>query len=117
MKDIYANGQELIENMWGNAFKYETNEAEAYTMWWFEGGDAGTADPHANPNDAITLALGGTVPDQCHLEYYHKSVPSPEPDDFTECHPWHANACCHDATVNTPQAMNTGYGAGYEWDR
>lgn len=117
MKDIYANGQELIENMWGNAFKYETNESIAYTMWWFEGGTPGVADAAPNPNEAMAISLGYTVPDQCHLDYYHKDVPSPEPDDFTECHPWHANSCCHDATVNTPTALNQAYGAGYEWDR
>jgi hypothetical protein len=99
-KEIYPTGKELIEEMWGDAFKYETDEASAYTMWWFEGGAPGVSDPHTNPNDAITIALGGTVPDQCHLEYFHKDAPTPEADNFTECHPWHANACCHDETFH-----------------
>jgi len=87
--------------------------------WWTEGGATGTADAHANPNDLITQVLFPEqgVPDQCHLDYYHKDAPSPEGANFTECHPWHANACCHEATVVTPKAMNEGYGAGYEWDR
>ena len=58
-----------------------------------------------------------TVPNQCHLDYFHKDAPTPEGEDFTECHPWHANACCHEATVVTPQAIKTSYGEGYEWDR
>ena len=116
-KEIYADGEELIETMWGKAFKYSLDEANAYTMWWFEGGTAGAADPHSNPNDVITANLGKTVPDQCHLDYYHKDAPSAEGANFTECHPWHANSCCHEATVVTPTAMNEGYGDGYQWDR
>ena len=51
------------------------------------GGSGGARlGPHSNPNDAITLALGGTVPNQCHLDYFHKDAPTPEPDNFTECH-------------------------------
>jgi len=42
--------------------------------WWTEGGATGTADAHANPNDLITQVLFPEqgVPDQCHLDYYHK---------------------------------------------
>jgi len=115
--DIYADGEDMINRMWNDAFEYSTNETAAYTMWWFEGGTAGMADAHDNPNDAITVLLGGTVPNQCHLSYFHKEAPTAETADFTECHPWHANACCHQATVVTPQALRDGYGAGYEWDR
>jgi len=88
-----------------------------YTMWWYEGGVAGTGDGYNNPNDLITQNLGLTVPDQCHLSYFHKDAPSPEGDDFTECHPWHASSCCRQATVVTPDALNTAYGPGYQWDR
>lgn len=116
--EIYNDGQDLVERMWGNSFSYSTDEARAYTMWWFEGGAAGTSDAATNPNDAITAAIGThSVPNQCHLAYYHKDAPTPEGPDFTECHPWHASSCCHNSTVVTPQAISTGYGAGYEWDR
>ena len=54
---------------------------------------------------------------QCHLSYNHKEAPTPEGADFTECHPWHASACCQTATVVTPEKMKTAYGAGYHWDR
>ena len=42
--------------------------------WWTEGGAAGQADGHDNPNDLITQSLFPDlgVPDQCHLDYYHK---------------------------------------------
>ena len=116
-KEIYTGGEDLIERMWGKAFKYELDEARAYTMWWFEGGTSGAADPHSNPNDLITRTLGKTVPNQCHLDYFHKDAPTAEGANFTECHPWHASSCCHEATVVTPTKLNEGYGAGYEWDR
>ena len=35
-KDIYANGKELCEKMWGDSFAYETDESKAYTMWFFD---------------------------------------------------------------------------------
>ena len=65
--EIYTNGEDMIERMWNNAFKYTADEQMAYTMWWYEGGTAGTADGHANPNDLITQNLGKTVPDQVAL--------------------------------------------------
>ena len=34
--DIYANGQELIEVMWNNAFTYEPDESRGYTQWFFD---------------------------------------------------------------------------------
>jgi len=119
MSEIYTNGEDLVDRMWGNAFEVQTpgNESRAYTMWWFEGGQAGSGDASTNPNDAITQTLGMSVPNQCHLDYYHKDAPSPEGADFTECHPWHANSCCHQATVVSPEALRASYGPGYEWDR
>ena len=125
--EIYTGGEDLINRMWGDSFKYEADETKAYTMWWTEGGAAGKADAKPNPNDEITAAIIGTLDNKagydvssqtCEVAYYHKvGPPTPEGPDFTECHPWHANACCHEATVVTPKAMNEGYGAGYEWDR
>ena len=116
--EIYTGGEDLITRMWGDSFKYEADESKAYTMWWTEGGAAGVADAHDNPNDVTTLGLGMTVPGTCDVAYLHKvGAPTPETQDFTECQPWHANACCHQASVVTPEAINKAYGAGYEWDR
>ncbi|KAJ1455243.1 folate receptor family-domain-containing protein [Pelagophyceae sp. CCMP2097] len=109
-KDIYADGKELCEVMWNNAFKYETAEEKAYTMWFFDAG--------ANPNHAVSKALG--LPDQgmCELEYFHKAgPPTQENDDFTECHPWKDSSCCHQATVASHDSMREAYGPAYEWDR
>lgn len=97
--------------MWDGAFKYEMDEPKAYTMWFFEA---------TNPNDAVARSLGKlTTPDhdQCHLRYYHKDKPGPEPENFTECHPWKENACCAQQTVMTAQKLKEGYGAEYHWDR
>lgn len=109
---IYASGKELCENMWGGAFKYEVDEAKAYTMWFFD---------KQNPNDATARSLGklsaGEDHAKCHLDYYHKEVPGPEPDGFTECHPWKDAACCAHSTVETGTKLKEGYGKGYEWDR
>lgn len=97
--------------MWDGAFSYELNETNAYTMWFFEA---------QNPNDAIAKRLGKlneSGHDVCHLSYFHKDEPGPEPDNFTECHPWKDNACCNHETVMTAQKLKEGYGAEYHWDR
>lgn len=104
---IYTDGKDLCETMWGDAFKYETDEDKAYTMWFFG----------ENPNDEVTKLFGHTQPDQCHLQYWHKDAPGPESDQFTECHPWKDNACCSHGTVETYEKLKEGYGAGYHWDR
>mmetsp|Transcript_7538 Transcript_7538/g.46331 ORF Transcript_7538/g.46331 Transcript_7538/m.46331 type:complete len:291 (+) Transcript_7538:554-1426(+) len=53
--EIYANGKDLCETMWGDAFKYETNERDAFT-WRFEPGQP-------NPNDLVLLDV--SFPDAC----------------------------------------------------
>mmetsp|Transcript_6118 Transcript_6118/g.13349 ORF Transcript_6118/g.13349 Transcript_6118/m.13349 type:complete len:279 (+) Transcript_6118:105-941(+) len=110
-KNIYADGTELCEKMWADSFEVVDDDANGYTMWFF--------DQSNNPNDAVTHALfgSGTVPDQCHLRYFHKDVPGPEDDAMSECHPWKNNACCDSTTVTTPDALNSAYGEGYRWDR
>lgn len=113
-KDIYADGTELCEKMWADSFEVVDDASRAYTMWFFNEND--------NPNDFVTQQLfggsdGSKVPDQCHLQYYHKDAPSPEGDDMTECHPWKQNACCDSTTVQSVKKLNEGYGPGYEWDR
>lgn len=107
-KEIYADGKELCEIMWGDAFEYSTDEENAYTMWWFG---------ENNPNEALARKLNKTVPDVCHLDYYHLDSPAPLPDDATECHPWGANACCDHKTILTAEKIKESYGPGYEWDR
>ena len=111
-KDIYADGTELCEKMWADSFEVVDDSSRAYTMWFFNEND--------NPNDFVTQQLFGgaeKVPDQCHLQYYHKGAPSPEGDDMTECHPWKNNACCDSTTVQSVTKLNEGYGEGYKWDR
>lgn len=108
--EIYANGKELCENMWSDSFVYEEDESKAYTMWFWE---------KENPNDKISQALGLLEDDHevCHLNYYHKDTPGPEPDGFGECHPWKHNACCAHETVMSATTLNEAYGKNYHWDR
>lgn len=109
--EIYPTGKELCEEMWDGAFVYETDEKKAYTMWFFD---------NVNPNDATSRDLGKLSTsghDTCHLDYFHKDTPGPEPDNFTECHPWKNNACCAHGTVETATKLKEGYGKEYHWDR
>ncbi|KAL3922030.1 MAG: hypothetical protein SGILL_002426 [Bacillariaceae sp.] len=113
-KDIYADGTELCEKMWADSFEVVDDDDKAYTMWFF--------DQENNPNDVVTNNLfvtddSGAVPEQCHLQYFHKDTPGPEGDDMTECHPWKNNACCDSTTVQSADALNNAYGEGYRWDR
>mmetsp|Transcript_16848 Transcript_16848/g.46071 ORF Transcript_16848/g.46071 Transcript_16848/m.46071 type:complete len:336 (+) Transcript_16848:204-1211(+) len=107
---IYASGKELCENMWNDAFVYEEDEANAYTMWFWD---------KTNPNDKISRDLGLLTGDHgvCHLDYYHKDTPGPEPKEFTECHPWKDNACCAHQTVVNATTLKESYGPEYHWDR
>jgi folate receptor len=108
---IYQNGKELCENMWDGAFAYETDEAKSYTMWFFD---------KLNPNNAVAQSLnklGSSGHDTCNLNYFHKEKVGPEPDAFTECHPWKDEACCSHGTVETETKLKEGYGTGYHWDR
>jgi len=86
-------------------------------MWFF--------DQSNNPNDAITTTLNSSDPtlfhgydaNSCHLDYYHKTVPSAEGDNFTECHPWKEKSCCYQNTVKDVKSINEAYGEKYHWDR
>jgi len=108
--EIYASGKELCENMWNDAFTYEVDESKAYTMWFWDA---------ENPNDATSQSLGILTGDHavCHLDYFHKDTPGPEPDGFTECHPWKDNACCSHETVMSATKLKESYGAEFHWDR
>ena len=65
-EEIYADGTELCEIMWGGAFEVVPDESHGYTMWFF--------DTDHNPNDNVTRALLGqdAHPTQCGLKYFHK---------------------------------------------
>lgn len=96
--EIYpAGGADICNKMFGSAFYYSTDEANSYTMWFF--------DENNNPNDAVTTARGATVPNTCEVQYLHKTAPGPEPDGMHECHPWRKNACCKSATVTTADTL------------
>jgi folate receptor len=108
---IYKSGKELCENMWDGAFKYETDESKAYTQWFFSTN---------NPNDDVAKSVGKLTTSshtKCHLNYWHKDTPGPEPENFTECHPWKENACCSHTTVMSATKLKEGYGKEYHWDR
>ncbi|XP_078675393.1 uncharacterized protein LOC144913103 isoform X2 [Branchiostoma floridae x Branchiostoma belcheri] len=108
MQELYPSGKELCERMWDGAFVYETDLSRAYTMWFFE---------RDNPNDKVSHKLGKTPPNKCYLQYLHKTVPGPEPDNFTECHPWKSRACCRQQTVSSPEKIIQNYGPEWRWDR
>ena len=101
-EDIYADGTELCEVMWGGAFEVVPDDQPGYTMWFF--------DTDHNPNDDVTtLLLGKDAPAECGLQYAHKSAPSPESDDLRECHPWKEAACCDASTVADVQTIRELY--------
>ncbi|XP_019644824.1 PREDICTED: uncharacterized protein LOC109485581 [Branchiostoma belcheri] len=106
--EIYASGRELCEKMWDGSFVYETNRSRAYTMWFFD---------KDNPNDEVTRNLGLSPPSVCHLRYLHKDTPGPEPDTFSECHPWKDHSCCTEDTVSSVQKLKESYGPEWHWDR
>jgi len=110
-KNIYTSGTDLCERMWDDAFTVVDDSQPGYTMWFF--------DQDNNPNDEVTRQLFPEVTsvDECHLQYFHKEVPSPEDDNMRECHPWKNNACCDSSTVKSVDAINEAYGDGYQWDR
>lgn len=106
--EVYDDGQDLCNTIFGDSFAYEADDSAGYTMWFFD---------RENPNKATAEALGMTSPDTCELQYFHKEAPSPEGEDFTECLPWKEDACCHEATVTSAESLRMAYGPGYEWDR
>lgn len=110
-KDIYEDGTALCETMWDDSFEVVDDSQPGYTMWFF--------DHDNNPNEDVTNEIFGDFqqPAECHLNYFHKKLPSAEDDAMTECHPWKNNACCKSETVKSAEALNTGYGPGFQWDR
>jgi folate receptor len=109
MGEIYANGKDLCETMWGDSFVYEEDEPNGYTMWFLL----------ENPNPSTSKALftdDHEKQDQCYLEYNHKETPGPE--DLKECIPWSDHACCLPETVKDAQTLKENQGGPeYHWDR
>ena len=55
-------------------------------------------------------------PDKCLAGPYHKSVPSPEEEEFDECLSWQNKACCNVAVPRTID-NHKAYGLyNYSWD-
>lgn len=110
--EIYANGKEICERMWGESYVYTPDEANAYTMWFFDA---------TNPNNDISRKLGNLGPNEdhsvCHIRWKHKEEPSPEPDTFTECLPWKSESCCHEERVSSVEQILKNEGDAYRWDR
>ena len=46
-----------------------------------------------------------------------RGFPHPQPDSFTECHPWKEQACCSQGTVESADKLRKSYGPEYHWDR
>ena len=110
--EIYTSPKDLCERMFSDAFVYETNESNAYTMWFF--------DEQNNPNNEISSKLGLINNNECLINNGNsdwKSIPSPESSNFTECHPWKSNSCCAYSRVSSVEALNTLYGDIYKWNR
>ncbi|GMI21241.1 hypothetical protein TeGR_g11819 [Tetraparma gracilis] len=113
--EIYADGTQMMEKMWDNAFKVVPTGEPSYEQWWFSS---------LNPNNDVTELIFGTpAPTNCGLEYYHKPGnatphdPSPENAAQSECLPWITSSCCDENTVLDTQTIKEAYGKNYEWDR
>lgn len=110
MSEIYTNGQDLCESMWGASFKYEPDEAKGYTMW-FES----SKNPNADTSNGLFQGAHENL-DECHLEYNHK--PKPGSEDLNECVPWEDHGCCAPETVKDAQILKENQGGPeYHWDR
>jgi len=107
---IYENGRDLCEKMWGEAFFYEVDETQAYTMWF-----AG----HSNPNDLVTARLGKQVPETCLIQYFHRDKPDRVGTLLRNhaCPPWQKHGCCRPEAVASANVLKQAYGRNYEWDR
>jgi len=78
--EIWTNGQDMVENVWGTAFKYETDDTKSY-VWGFNEGES-------NPNNKI-LEDKAYPPFTC---AYHASIDVDKPStEYPEYCPidWH----------------------------
>lgn len=106
--ELYGDGRTLCNRIFGDSFEYSDDLENAYTMWFFD---------RDNPNDAVSRARNLSALDSCQIQYFHKTVPGPEPPSFTECHPWRDYSCCREETVESKETLRTSYGPEYYWDR
>jgi len=112
--EIYTNGEQLCNTMYGDAFVYTEDEANAYTMW-FEGRENPNLATAANIAHLDHVATSDQ--NQCYLEYFH-NVGEPLTDQtFGECRPWSDSACCAADTVRSATHIRDSYGPEYKWDR
>ncbi|GMH34189.1 hypothetical protein BSKO_02023 [Bryopsis sp. KO-2023] len=135
-KDVYKNGKEVCEEMWGRAFVYEEREDLAFTMQ-FEGKNpnndihVSVAFPDPCPDHDIATVKegcegselhpsGALVPhdcEVCHLRNEHSlDVSKPKSQSLGKCSKYDANACCSSET-GAKIEDHTLYGADYAWDR
>ncbi|CAD7698129.1 unnamed protein product [Ostreobium quekettii] len=136
--DVYADGKDVCNLMWGSSFYYEPNEDQAYTMD-FEG---------ENPNNAINLHVAfpdpcpshdvATVEEGCdELPIHPKITPhdcevcklrnvdiegveftlniSLSVADLGPCQKYEENACCSAETAS--RIDSDLYGPDFAWDR
>jgi len=78
--EIWTNGQDMVENVWGTAFKYETDATKSY-VWGFNEGES-------NPNNKI-LEDKAYPPFTC---AYHGNIDVDKPStEYAQCCPsdWH----------------------------
>ena len=68
--DIYSNGKDVCEVMWGNSFKYEEDETKAYVMSFEEG--------TPNPNNLVLPNLD--YPPTCANHAVNVTHPHVNPD-------------------------------------
>lgn len=119
--DLFTNGKDLIESIWGPAFVYTSDETKAYQPdWW---GGQHVPPPALDltnaayfPNQAVMAKRGLAAPDTCAIQYNHKAAPS-STEGLTECDAYYQHNCCKQESVASPKQINEAYGEGYEWDR
>ena len=93
--EIWADGQDMVENVWGEAFKYETDSTKSY-VWEFDEGES-------NPNNKI-YENKPYPPSNCS---YHSSIDVDKPSanfpdhcpidwhlDETSGYDWCEDGCC-----------------------
>ena len=90
--EIWTNGQDMVENVWGTAFKYETDATKSY-VWGFNEGES-------NPNNKI-LEDKAYPPFTC---AYHGSIdvdkPSTEHPEYCPID-WHLDESSGHALATT----------------
>ena len=103
--EIWTSGQDMVENVWGTAFKYETDATKSY-VWGFDEGES-------NPNNKI-LEDKAYPPFTC---AYHGSIDVKKAEYLEDCPiDWHLDGSSgyeYVRTTNTTNSTNTNT-SGYE---